>query len=119
MTSLVLAGLNLDHSKRFRVAGTAGNPVPALSTARATERPAPIGAPPRIGPKVTATSVSRAVLANGEVFYTRSFADHITEGDTSDGEDLLVRQAAVAALARAASVALPPRRSESSNHRST
>jgi penicillin-binding protein 2 len=49
-----------------------------------------------IGPKVTATS--RTASASGEVFYTSSFADHITEGDVSDGEDLVVRQAAVAAL---------------------
>jgi penicillin-binding protein 2 len=50
------------------------------------------------GHKVTAASASRTVSASGEVFYTSSFADHITEGDVAGGEDLVVRQAAVAAL---------------------
>jgi penicillin-binding protein 2 len=49
------------------------------------------------GAKLTA-NISRTVSPSGEVFYTNSFADHITEGDVTGGEDLVVRQAAIEAL---------------------
>ena len=55
------------------------------------------------GPSATqATKVSTSsvitVSPSGEVFYTSSFADHVTDGDITDGEDPVVRQAAIGAL---------------------
>jgi penicillin-binding protein 2 len=50
------------------------------------------------GHKVAVVSASRTVSASGEVFFTSSFANHVTEGDVAGGEDPVVRQAAVAAL---------------------
>jgi cell division protein FtsI/penicillin-binding protein 2 len=38
------------------------------------------------------------VSPSGEVFYTNSFAEHITDGDIVGGEDPVVRQAAIGAL---------------------
>jgi cell division protein FtsI/penicillin-binding protein 2 len=110
VTSLVLAGLNLAIPSAFgwqerlvtRSQTSARQEqqkdLARLERSSASDRPQVSRTMHGIGPKVTGASVSRTVSASGEVFYTSSFADHITEGDVSDGEDLLVRQAAVAAL---------------------
>jgi penicillin-binding protein 2 len=76
------------------------NNVARLERSRLSERPKPSRTANRINSRLAATSASRTVSASGEVFYTSSFADHITEGDVTGGEDPVVRQAAVAALGK-------------------
>jgi len=49
-------------------------------------------------PKLNGASTTRTVAPSGEIFYTSSFADHITEGDITGGEDPVVRKAAIDAL---------------------
>lgn len=98
------------HPERLRLAGITGAKVRDLNGAGDSQRSSPFGADPRIelgagrparqsiGHMVVVASPSRTASASGEVFFTNSFADHVTEGDITGGEDPVVRQAAVAAL---------------------
>ena len=106
--SLVLAGLSRGTPSAF---GWQGQLVPGSQTStrqeaqkdlarlernRFSDRPHASHPANGIGRKVAAASASRTVSASGEVFFTSSFADHVTEGDVTGGEDPVVRQAAVA-----------------------
>jgi penicillin-binding protein 2 len=81
VTSLILLGLKLAIATAFLHGQTVSGSGP-LAT-QATE----------VSPSSAIT-----VSPRGEVFYTSSFADHITDGDVIDGEDPVVRQAAIGAL---------------------
>jgi penicillin-binding protein 2 len=108
--SLVLAGLSLDIPSAF---GWQASLVPRSQTSTRREIQKDLGRLERIrvsdspqasrpakgiGHNLAVASASRTVSASGEVFFTSSFANHVTEGDVTGGEDPVVRQAAVAAL---------------------
>jgi penicillin-binding protein 2 len=102
VTSLVLAGLSPAVPSAFGwQAQLLLQPQHAArpERSRVSDRPQAPRASNGISPKVAAAS-ARTVSPSGEVFYTSSFADHITEGDVTSGEDPVVRQAAVAALGK-------------------
>jgi penicillin-binding protein 2 len=48
--------------------------------------------------KAEIAGAGRSALLSPEIFYTSSFADHLTDGDVTAGEDPVVRRAAIAAL---------------------
>ncbi len=81
VASLILLGLKLAVATAFLHGQTVSDSLPLATQA-------------------TKVSLSSAITVSpsGEVFYTSSFADHITEGDVTDGEDPVVRQAAIGAL---------------------
>jgi penicillin-binding protein 2 len=109
-TSLVLAGLSFGVPSAFGWQGQllSGSQPSArqeqqrhltrLDRSRASDRSKLSQAASRPGAKLTAARSTRTVSASGEIFYTSSFADHITEGDVTAGEDPVVRQAAIDAL---------------------
>ncbi len=107
VTSLVLTGLN------FGIHGALGQlvapsqpsanqgqrkPQSLLDRSRASGRSKLSQAAKRPGAKLMVASATRTISSSGEIFYTSSFADHITEDDVSAGEDPVVRQAAIDAL---------------------
>jgi cell division protein FtsI/penicillin-binding protein 2 len=53
-----------------------------------------------LGVELSVASAADATKApaSGEIFHTSSFADHLTDGDFTAGEDPVVRQAAISAL---------------------
>src|SRR5271166_5872155 len=69
-----------------------------LDRSRTSDWPQANGATSGAGPKVKAASDTRMVPTDRERFYTSSYADDITEGDVTLGEDPVVRQAALDAL---------------------
>jgi len=71
---------------------------PRLDRSRASDRSKLSQAAKPPGAKLTVASATRTISSSGEIFYTSSFADHITEGDVTAGEDPVVRQAAIDAL---------------------
>jgi cell division protein FtsI/penicillin-binding protein 2 len=81
VTSLILLGLKLAIATAFLHGQTVSGSQP-LVTQAAKANP----------------SSAITVLPSGEVFYTNSFADHITDGDVTVGEDPVVREAAIGAL---------------------
>jgi penicillin-binding protein 2 len=107
VTSLVLTGLTLAIPSAF---GYEGQPVPRSQPLVRKGQPKGQGrlwASDRLqsdqtasiaGLKGKAASVTLPVAGSREIFYTSSFADHITEGDVTGGEDPVVRQAALDAL---------------------
>jgi len=100
VTALVLAGLMFAIPCAFGLQGeqVPGSKPSAQQQSRASDRPQPSRAVNSAGPRLTDASATRTVLPSGEIFYTSSFADHLTEGDVTDGEDPEVRQAAIGAL---------------------
>jgi penicillin-binding protein 2 len=107
---LVLAGLSLDIPNAFGwQAALLARPrissrqetqkdLSRLERIRVSDSPKTSRPAKSIGHNVLAVSAGRTVSTSGEVFFTNSFADHVTEDDVTGGEDPVVRQAAVAAL---------------------
>jgi cell division protein FtsI/penicillin-binding protein 2 len=81
VTSLILLGVKLAIATAFLHGQTVSDSRPLATQAT------------KVNPSSAIT-----VSPSGEVFYTSSFADHITDGDVTDGEDPVVRQAAIGAL---------------------
>jgi cell division protein FtsI/penicillin-binding protein 2 len=81
VTSLILLGLKLAIATAFLHGQTVSDSRPLATQAAKAN-----------------SSSAMTVSPSGEVFYTSSFADHITDGDVTDGEDPIVRQAAIGAL---------------------
>src|SRR6266567_5724981 len=109
LTTFVLMGFNLAIPS---ASASSGQPVSTTdSLVQPTQRKAkgqvhrvPVSERTKLSRLASGTNPKTAgaptVAGGAEVFYTSSYADHITDGDITGGEDPIVRQAAIDALGK-------------------
>jgi penicillin-binding protein 2 len=101
VTMLILLGLKLaiatallhGQATQERQKGNA-----KLQNTSTSETPRPSQVASGTGAAVKPASAPHSPASTSEVFYLSSFADHTADGDIADGEDPVVRQAAIGAL---------------------
>src|SRR5580658_3733402 len=89
---------HLRHLARGRATGSRVALAHAASPTRASVRPASVSRASASSASVRPVTLSTRRHTYHERFYTSSFAEGITGGDITDGEDPVVRQAAIDAL---------------------